>query len=105
MSTLLQPTQTGFLKERHILEGFYYAQETIMAATKQSKQITLFKTDIYKVFDSLNWTFMRECLTTRGFSEIWITLIQKLVLQGHSQIILNSVSEKEDTLEERSETW
>jgi hypothetical protein len=75
-----------------------------MAATKQSKQITLFKTDIYKVFDSLNWTFMRECLTARGFSEIWITLIQKLVLQGHSQVILNSVSEKEDTLEERSET-
>jgi Reverse transcriptase (RNA-dependent DNA polymerase) len=34
MSGLLQPTQTGFLKGRHILEGFYYAQEIVTAATK-----------------------------------------------------------------------
>jgi Reverse transcriptase (RNA-dependent DNA polymerase) len=34
MSALLQPTQTGFLKGRHILEGFYYAQEIIEAPIK-----------------------------------------------------------------------
>jgi Reverse transcriptase (RNA-dependent DNA polymerase) len=54
MSGLLQPTQTGFLKGRHILEGFYYAQEIVTATTKQFKQIALFKADIYKAFDSLN---------------------------------------------------
>jgi Reverse transcriptase (RNA-dependent DNA polymerase) len=92
MSGLLQPTQTGFLKERHILEGFYYAQEIVTAATKQSKQIALFKADIYKAFDSLNWTFIKECLAVRGFSDTWITWITKLVLQGQSQVILNSVA-------------
>jgi Reverse transcriptase (RNA-dependent DNA polymerase) len=92
MSGLLQLTQTCFLKGRHILEGFYYAQEIVTAATKQSKQIALFKTDIYKTFDSLNWVFIKECLAVRGFSYTWITWIQKLVLQGHSQVILNSMA-------------
>jgi Reverse transcriptase (RNA-dependent DNA polymerase) len=92
--SLLQPTQTSFLKGRHILEGFYYTQKIITVVTKQSKQITLFKTDVYKAFDSLNWAFMKECLLARGFFEIWIIWIQKLVLQGHSQVILNSVAGK-----------
>jgi Reverse transcriptase (RNA-dependent DNA polymerase) len=39
-----------------------------------------------------------ECLTARGFSDIWITWIQKLVLQGHSQVILNFVTERRITL-------
>jgi hypothetical protein len=34
MPALLQPTQIEFLMGRHILEGFYYAQEIITAATK-----------------------------------------------------------------------
>jgi Reverse transcriptase (RNA-dependent DNA polymerase) len=98
MSGLLQPTQTGFLKGRHILEGFYYAQEIVTAATKQSKQIALFKADIYKAFDSLNWVFIKNCLAARGFSHIWITWIQNLVLQGHSQVTLNSVAGRRITL-------
>jgi Reverse transcriptase (RNA-dependent DNA polymerase) len=37
---------------------------------------------------------MREYLTTREFSETWIVWIQKLILQGHSQVILNSMAGK-----------
>jgi Reverse transcriptase (RNA-dependent DNA polymerase) len=65
----IQPTQMGFLKGRHIFEGFHYAQEVITAATKQSKQVVLFKADIFKAFDSVSWTFLINCIRARGFSE------------------------------------
>jgi Reverse transcriptase (RNA-dependent DNA polymerase) len=73
MSHLLQPTQTGFLKGRHILEGFLYAQEVIQSATKQNKEITVLKADIYKAFDSLNWKFLLKYLAARGFDDKWVS--------------------------------
>jgi retron-type reverse transcriptase len=73
MSHLLQPTQTGFLKGRHILEAFLYAQEVIQSATKQNKEITVLKADIYKAFDSLNWKFLLKYLAARGFDDKWMS--------------------------------
>jgi Reverse transcriptase (RNA-dependent DNA polymerase) len=54
-------------------------------------QIALFKADIFKAFDSLNWQFLLRCLRAKGFFDIWISWIQHLILQGHSQVILNSI--------------
>jgi Reverse transcriptase (RNA-dependent DNA polymerase) len=89
---LIQPTQTGFVKGWNIFEGFIYSQEVISVAKKRNKQITLFKADIFKAFDSVNWSFIINCLKARGFSDNWIKWIEYLVLQGYSQVILNSVS-------------
>jgi Reverse transcriptase (RNA-dependent DNA polymerase) len=68
----LQPTQTGFMKGRHITESFHYAQEIISASISQSTQIALFKADIYKAFDTINWQFILNCMQARGFSQQWI---------------------------------
>jgi Reverse transcriptase (RNA-dependent DNA polymerase) len=77
---LIQPTQTSFVKGRNIFEGFIYAQEVISVAKKQNKKITLFKLDIFKAFDSVNWSLIINCLKARGFSDNWIKWIEYLVL-------------------------
>jgi Reverse transcriptase (RNA-dependent DNA polymerase) len=94
LPALVQPTQTGFVKGRNIFKEFIYAQEIISAAKRQKRQIALFKADIFKAFDSVSWDFIINCLRARGFSENWINWIKYLVLQGYSQVILNSVSGK-----------
>jgi Reverse transcriptase (RNA-dependent DNA polymerase) len=62
MGQLLTETQTGFLKGCSILHGFHYVQELIGAASRQKTQIALFKADIHKAFDSIEWPFITNCL-------------------------------------------
>jgi hypothetical protein len=62
MDTLVHPSQTGFLKKRHINEGFIYAQELITMATKERAKIALFKADIYKAFDTSSLNFLNKIL-------------------------------------------
>lgn len=57
IQSLVLPNQMGCLQNRHINEGFLYAQELVTMATREKKQVGLFKTDIYKAFDTLSWDF------------------------------------------------
>jgi hypothetical protein len=64
MPELIVPAQTGFLKDQHINQGFLYAQEVVTMATKQ-KKLCLFKTDLYKAFDTLSWNFLKQVMQAR----------------------------------------
>jgi Reverse transcriptase (RNA-dependent DNA polymerase) len=84
MGRLLTETQIGFLIGISILYGFHFAREVIGAATKQEKQMVVFKADIHKAFDSIEWPFILRCLQASGFPERLINWIHFLVLQGSS---------------------
>jgi Reverse transcriptase (RNA-dependent DNA polymerase) len=71
MDKLLSNTQTGFLKGRSIMHGFHYAQEIIQAATRQKQNLTVFKADIHKAFDSIALPFFMKCLEAVGFKVQW----------------------------------
>jgi Reverse transcriptase (RNA-dependent DNA polymerase) len=92
MPLIISSAQTGFLKGRHINEGFLYAQELITMTTKQRAQICLFKADTYKVFDTLSWEFLIRVLQAKRFSQNWLRWIQQAVLPGTSQVMLNSIA-------------
>lgn len=94
MELLISKNQTGFVKGRHISEGFLYAQEVITMATKQKKKMGLFKADIFKAFDTLSWEFLAQIMRARGFSERWIQCITRAVLTGSSKVLLNSTAGK-----------
>jgi Reverse transcriptase (RNA-dependent DNA polymerase) len=78
MPRFLTETQTAFVKGRNILHGFHYAQEVIRMAAKRKEQIVVFKADIHKMFDSIEWSFITKCLKASGFPEkisIWIEFL------------------------------
>jgi Reverse transcriptase (RNA-dependent DNA polymerase) len=79
LGTIIQPTQTGFVKDMNIFEGFHYAQEVIAAAKKQREQVVIFKADIFKAFGSVYWDFILVSLKIRGFSTKWIQWIRELL--------------------------
>lgn len=81
VQSLLHQNQTEFLKEINILECFHYAREVIQLAIRQKKQIVIFKTDIYKTFDSIGWNFLIKCMQLKGLSQILIEWIRHLILQ------------------------
>jgi hypothetical protein len=51
-----------------INQGFLYAQEVVIMATKQKKKLCLFKEDLYKAFDTLSWNFLEQVMQAKGFS-------------------------------------
>jgi Reverse transcriptase (RNA-dependent DNA polymerase) len=90
MQFLVMPIHTRFMKNGHINEGFLYAQEVVAMATRQKELICLFKSDIYKAFDTISWSFLEKVLKAKGFSTRCIVWIKKAILQGSSQVLLNS---------------
>jgi Reverse transcriptase (RNA-dependent DNA polymerase) len=89
MGQLLTETQTGVHKGCSILHGFHYAQELIGATSMQKTQIALFKADIHKTFDSIEWPFITNCFEASGFPEKIINWIYFLMLQGSSKVLIN----------------
>jgi Reverse transcriptase (RNA-dependent DNA polymerase) len=92
ISSFLTETWMGFVKGRNILHGFLYAQEVIGFVSKQKQHIMVFKANIHKAFDSIEWPFIFQCPRALGFPEILIDWIEFLILQGTSKVILNSVA-------------
>jgi hypothetical protein len=88
------------MKNRHINEGFLYAQEVVAIATRHQEQICLFKADFFKVFDTISWSSLEQVMKVKGLSQRWIVWIQiaVLVLRGSSQILLKSVTGRKITL-------
>jgi Reverse transcriptase (RNA-dependent DNA polymerase) len=65
-------TQTGFMKRRNILHGFHYTQKIIGEATKQKRMMMVFKADMHKAFDSLEWDFLVQCLRALNLPDIFV---------------------------------
>jgi hypothetical protein len=68
---LLAPNQTTFVKGRFILESVVSAHEIILDAMKNKDKGLVLKLDYEKTYDRVDWEFLEEVLTTRGFGPVW----------------------------------
>jgi Reverse transcriptase (RNA-dependent DNA polymerase) len=71
MDYLIDSTQTAYIKGRLIMDNVVCAHEVL-------HQVMISKT---KGFDRVNWDFLIETLTGRGFGSKWISWIQ-FILKG-----------------------
>lgn len=54
----------------------------------------IFKIDIEKVYDRINWDFLKEVLRKFNFSERCIKLILSCIMQGETSILWNGEKTK-----------
>jgi SAM-dependent MidA family methyltransferase len=66
-SRLLAPNQTAFVKGRYILESVVSAHEIIYEAAKTHQKGLILKLDYEKAYNRVNWHFLEEMLSSRGF--------------------------------------
>jgi Reverse transcriptase (RNA-dependent DNA polymerase) len=57
--------------------------------------MAVFKVDIQKAFDLIEWFFIIKCLQVSSFPHNLINWIKFLVLKENSKVIINSVAEKD----------
>ena len=67
LPTIIQDSQTGFMKNRYIGENIRLIYDTIDYVNEHNKPGLLFFADFEKAFDSLDHTFMLNCLSHFNF--------------------------------------
>jgi Reverse transcriptase (RNA-dependent DNA polymerase) len=87
-------SQTAFLRNRNIVQGFLYVQQTIQYARSSNTLLAVFKADISKAFDTVSWEFIIKIMEAKGFPTVWTIWIKQAILPGYTQIILNGLAGK-----------
>ena len=85
----LNHSQSGFLKGRNILEGLVVLQEIVHELKRTRQPAVLLKLDFEKAYDRVNWEFIREVLTRKGFESGFVHRIMHLVSGGQTAVSIN----------------
>lgn len=85
---VISPTQTTFLPGRNIMEGVVVIHETLHELHRKENWVT-FKIDFEKAYDKTRWSFVRQTLEMKGFSEKWCNWIEAFTQGGHVNIKIN----------------
>ena len=86
---VIDRSQSGFLKGRNILEGPVVLQEIVHELKRMRHPAVLFKLDFEKAYDRVNWEFIREVLTRKGFESGFVHRIMQIVLGGQTAVSIN----------------
>ena len=87
ITKIIDHSQTGFIKGRYIGENIRLLFEIIDAAEEENKPGLIFFSDFEKAFDSVDHSYMKNCLKNFNFGEdfinglIYFIVMQKVVLQ------------------------
>ena len=88
MPTVIHPTQTGFIRERSILDNVYTFWESVALATKSNQKLVVLMLDFEKAYDRVDWEFLQGVLIRFGFSKEWIKGISSLYNAAQSRVLL-----------------
>jgi hypothetical protein len=67
LSKGLGDEKLGFLQGRQILDVVGTAQECLHSIKNKNKKVLILKLDLKKVYDLINWDFLRIILIKNGF--------------------------------------
>ena len=71
MDSLISPLQSAFIPGRQMLDSVMAAEEIVAAWRRSSTSGFLWKVDLAKAYDSVDWRYLWNVLRRRGFSEEW----------------------------------
>jgi hypothetical protein len=69
MKQLVDEMQSGFIKDRSIIENFATAIEMVQCGNRLKRPIIILKLDFQKAFDSVHWEAIIATLEARNFPE------------------------------------
>lgn len=81
--------QTGFLKERSILEGPMIISEVLSLVKKRKQKTFVLKVDFEKAFDTISWEFLDEVMTHMSFGSKWRNWISNCLASSTISILIN----------------
>jgi hypothetical protein len=91
VTQVVSELQIGFIKGIYIyiLDGVVILHEIIHEVKKKKQNGVLFKMDIEKAYDKVNWTFFHQLHVKKWFGDIWCDWMMKVVRGGRVAIRMN----------------
>jgi hypothetical protein len=86
---LISPNQTTFIKGIYILESVVSAHEVIHDAVHKGQSEFIFKLDYEKAYDRVDRDFLLRVMRMRGFSPMWMSIIERLLHNGSIGVRIN----------------
>jgi hypothetical protein len=74
--------QTGFLSGRRISENIVYAADLLRCCHMRKVPTIVFKIDLWKAFDSVNWDSLLTILCAHGFDDRWCLWMECILRSG-----------------------
>ena len=89
MNKLVNSAQNAFVEGRQILDASLIANEVIDSMLKKKEKGVLYKLDIEKAYDKINWNFLTTVLGKMGFKEKWLGWIKWCISAASFSVMLN----------------
>eukprot|EP00253_Pinus_taeda_P009017 PITA_09017 len=87
--TLISGEQTGYVEGRQILDNIIQAHEVVHSLTCNKRASMIMQLDIGKVYEKVNWIYIKKVLTTFGFDHNWVMWVMALVTSSSFSILVN----------------
>ncbi|XP_059294411.1 uncharacterized protein LOC132047376 [Lycium ferocissimum] len=93
MDYQISPNQSGFVKNRSIIDNVLLTQETVIDIRKKGKPANvIIKLDMTKAYDRVSWQFLTKVLETMGFDGAFADQIWRLLANNWCSVLLNGQS-------------
>ncbi|KAK4386323.1 hypothetical protein Sango_2502900 [Sesamum angolense] len=87
---IIAPSQSGFVGGRLISDNILLAQELIHTLDeKRMYENVVYKLDMAKAYDRVQWQFLYNVLRKMGFNEKWIQLVKNCIEQCWFSVLVN----------------
>lgn len=89
LDEMVSKSQSTFVEGRHIQSSVAIASEVLFHLNENNMDGVMFKLDYEKAFDNLDWEFLLNTLSAKGFSRKWVHWIEMCLISSSASCLIN----------------
>eukprot|EP00253_Pinus_taeda_P031661 PITA_31661 len=91
LNQFISRNQHAFLKDRNIWDAVAMTQECLFSMATNNTEATIYKIDLKKAYDCVDWSFLRILLAKIGLRSKGIEWVMACVDNVHFSVIINGI--------------
>lgn len=95
LPSIISDTQSAFIKGRQIADSILMTNEVVHSIQKGFSRGIVLKLDFEKAFDTVEWCFLLDALSSFGFGARRISWIKSILSSSRSLVLVNGSPSRE----------